>query len=751
MNRRITGVVGVAAGLGLAATAIGGPVHAAPAADPTVSALGKADDRPEPLAEKRRALKQKAVDLVVNGQAKVQQRGGSQAVKIAPGQWVEYGVEETAQLFSILIEFGDQVDPRFPNEPAGPVHNTIPEPGADDNSTYWVEDFNRDHFMDMFFGEGESFHGVYKEMSSGRFDLQGDVTDWVTVPYNSASYGQTESYRDMCRFVNDGADAWWNAEIAKGKTPEEVTAYLERFDVWDRYDHDGDGDFAEADGYIDHFQAIHAGVGEEAGGPESSIWSHRWAACYADAVGPEGWEIGGVEIGDSGLWIRDYTTEPENGGLGVFAHEFAHDLGLPDYYDTGGGENSTAFWTLMSSGSWLGHGEGTIGTTPNHMGAHEKLFLGWLDYETVAAGETEKVVLGPSYHATKNPQAVIVNLPAGEHHEVVAAPYDGEFLYSGTGDDRDASATAQFAVPEGGSLSAKVLYEIEADWDYQYVEVSDNGGASFTPIETNLSTSTNPNGSNLGHGITGSSDGEWVDLTADLASYAGKTVQIRFRHVNDAATHELGFAVDDLTVGGATEDFSDTSEWTLDGFYATDAEGGITRAFEHYYIAENRVYGGYDSTLRTGPYNFGWPLTAPDKVEHFPYQDGLLITYVNSLYGDNNVSSHPGAGQALPVDAHPEAMTWSDGTVVRNRIQAYDATFGLQATDPLSLHRETEAGMTTLEQESQPAVPVFDDSDPYAYYDEANPQGSVIVGGTGTTIAVVKQHPNKGTMTVQVN
>ena len=62
------------------------------------------------------------------------------------------------------------------------------------------------------------------------------------------------------------------------------------------------------------------------------------------------------QIGDSGFWIGDYTVEPENGGLGVFAHEYGHDLGLPDYYDTNGGENGTAFWTLMSSGSWLGHG-----------------------------------------------------------------------------------------------------------------------------------------------------------------------------------------------------------------------------------------------------------------------------------------------------------------------------------------------------------------------------------------------------------
>ncbi len=112
------------------------------------------------------------------------------------------------------------------------------------------------------------------------------------------------------------------------------------------------------------------------------------------------------------MWIRDYTTEPENGGLGVFAHEYAHDLGLPDLYDTSGGENGTGFWTLMSSGSWLGHGKGTIGTTPNHMGAWEKLQLGWLDYDTAKTGETSTHKLGPSYHATKAQQALVVELPA---------------------------------------------------------------------------------------------------------------------------------------------------------------------------------------------------------------------------------------------------------------------------------------------------------------------------------------------------
>ena len=41
----------------------------------------------------------------------------------------------------------------------------------------------------------------------------------------------------------------------------------------------------------------------------------------------------------------------------------------------------------------------------------------------------------------------------------------------------------------------------------------------------------------------------------------------------------------------------------------------------------NRQYDVYDESLRT-EYNFGFLTTGrPDWVEHFPYQDGLLISY----------------------------------------------------------------------------------------------------------------------------
>ena len=116
-----------------------------------------------------------------------------------------------------------------------------------------------------------------------------------------------------------------------------------------------------------------------------AIWSHSWYA-FSNRSGPDGQgpafnPDGGVQIGDSDYWVGKYTIQPENGGVGVFTHEYGHDLGLPDLYDTAGGENGTGFWTLMSSGSWVDTGQDTIGNAPSHMGAWEKFQLGWLNYE----------------------------------------------------------------------------------------------------------------------------------------------------------------------------------------------------------------------------------------------------------------------------------------------------------------------------------------------------------------------------------
>jgi immune inhibitor A len=306
--------------------------------------------------------------------------------------------------------------------------------------------------------------------------------------------------------------------------------------------------------------------------------------------------------------------------------------------------------------------------------------------------------------------------------------------------------TRSLTIPAGAvMLHAKVRYDIELDWDYAYVVVSQDGGKSWISAPTNLSTSTNPNGQIFGNGITGSTGGKWVDLSANLSAFTGD-VLVGFRYWTDGAATELGFSADEITIAGGPADGAEADAgWTFNGFRVT---GGVeTQAFFNAYTAEFRQYRGFDATLQTGPYNFGFLNTKPEWVEHFPYQDGLLISYWDTSYTDNNVGAHPGGGLILPIDAHPTMLKNANGANWRTRIQVYDATFGLEATDAITLHTNSKPSTHP----SLPAVKVFDDTKDW--YDES---GSALQAGsanppqTGTAIEVVGYSAQSSFMQVQV-
>ncbi|SDR83431.1 immune inhibitor A [Paraoerskovia marina] len=806
MQRRfIGGLIGLSL-VGTSALAAGAAFGAPAAEQPGVSSPDTAppsDDLPNPLAEKRNELRETAITGVLDGELTPEVVNGSKVVKVGESvegddslgkdgpkispqaagsakgeakasdkqkkqsQYVELEREATDRIFVILAEFGDERHPDYPDQDTdpttpgplvfdGPQVNQIPEPDrSKDNSTIWQEDFSQEHFDDLYFGDDESLRTYYETQSSGRYSVEGTVTDWVKVKYNEARYGRSNGFpcasttcSNVWALVDDAAQQWVADQKAAGMTNRQIKKEMQSFDQWDRYDFDGDGDFNEPDGYIDHFQIVHAGGDQADGDPqqgEDAIWSHRWYAnqVFNGTVGPETNPLGGFQVGKTGIYIGDYTIQPENGGRSVFYHEYGHDLGLPDDYNVlSGGDNNNEHWTLMAQSRLNDEGE-ALGERGGDLGAWNKLQLGWLDYEVVPAGQKRNLVLGPQEYNSKDAQAAVVVLPKKEITAELGAPASGEQqFYSDTGDDLDNSMSREVTVPaDDATLSFKARYDIEVGYDYAFVEVND--GSGFAAVDTSISTDATTNG------IDGTSQA-WTDATADLSEYAGQTVTLRFRYVTDGAVAgnggdvPSGLFVDDITLGDLSDGAEDgLAGWDSDGFLAVGAES--TEDFSHYYIAGQRSYTSYDQYLETGPYYFGYTGTdKPDFVDHYAYQEGLLISYWDTSFADNDTFAHPGQGRNLIIDAHPRPIyQLTTGQPWRARVQVYDAPFSKTKADSFTLHQNGEANYIR----GQAGNPVFDDTDKYFY--EELPNHGVKLPGVGVKIKV--QNENGSTMKIKIS
>lgn len=769
MKRVTSGLatLGLAASLGLA-YASPSTATSAPPVSGSDRVDQKKDELSSPMEDKRRALREAAITGVLNGDLKTEQKNGSTVVKVGKGtspadaarlandtankrlradtsgkqqnQYVELEQERADKIFVILAEFGNERHPDYPDVDTdpdtpgpttfeGPLHNKIPEPDrTKDNSTVWQADFNRAHYQDVYFKTGkkaESLKTYYEAQSSGRYTADGEVSDWVKVPYNEARYGREDS--GTWYLIQDAVTAWIADQHAAGQTDAQIKAALQAYDQYDRYDYNGNGNFNEPDGYIDHFQIVHAGGDEADGDPqqgEDAIWSHRWNAFLTDAgiTGPDYNRLGGTQIGDTGIWISDYTVQPENGGLSVFVHEYGHDLGLPDAYDTsGGGDNSNEYWTLMAQ-SRLNAKNEPLGTRPGDLGAWEKLQLGWLDYEAIGTHQKKTVNLGPQEYNTKKAQGAVVVLPKKTVVSDNGAPASGDKqFFSGSGDDLANSMTADVDLTgkTGAELTAKIRYEIEEGYDYAYIQASTDGGANWTSLDGTIK-GTPIDGDTSGRpGIDGE-QADWADLNVPLGAYDGQAIKLRIYYKTDGGLALAGLYADDIKVtAGAETVLEDGAEgdsvFELDGF---DILGATTsRDFDNYYVMGNRTYESYDKYLLTGPYNFGFTNTKPDWVEHYKYGHGLLISYWDTSVGDNNTSAHPGSGRNLPIDANPTPIiNLATGAPWRARIQVYDAPFSKHTADSMTLHTNGVASYIR----GQGAKPLFDDTKKYWFAELPN-------------------------------
>jgi immune inhibitor A len=181
MNRKILTIFLLTAVmlLSVSAVALGAPTQQDE--DAALMAFGgNGDDLAHPLGTKQRALRQQALQQVVQG---VVAADGVQ--RLASGQFVEVQAVDEDLIWTVLAEFGTKRHETHGGA-RGPLHNAIPQPDRSvDNTTIWEPDFNEAYYEELLYSQApgvNSMANYYIEQSSNLYTVNGDVTDWVLFP-----------------------------------------------------------------------------------------------------------------------------------------------------------------------------------------------------------------------------------------------------------------------------------------------------------------------------------------------------------------------------------------------------------------------------------------------------------------------------------------------------------------------------------------------------------------------------------------
>ncbi|MBM4466071.1 MAG: M6 family metalloprotease domain-containing protein, partial [Chloroflexi bacterium] len=637
----------------------------------------------------------------------------------------------------------------------GPAHNDIPRPLSEEDrsgDTIWTEDFSPEWFEGFLFGEGVTFHytrvdgslvhedftgqsvrDYFEDLSDGRYTITGDVIGWLQLPHSTWWYGA-----DECPGARSGGGRWHAAIPGAGSARTLVTDALDAVNAikdtipgfdWANYDLDGNG-------IIDRLWIVHSGYGEEDSTTllnrtdysEASLWSHSSAISPPYKVAP-------------GISAGPYIMMPENGGIGVFAHEYGHNLGADDLYAYDQGETSAGFWTLMAD-DWTGY---PIGFEPPAVDPWHLDNWGWLDPVVITdPDQVYEVILG---QASRFPggedmyRGVKIVLPEGVLDQPVPV-WQGDYYWWG-GKENLANAMMTtvdpIAIPAGGAtLSFDLVYDIEDEWDFLWIQVSTV--PSPEPSGVDWDTLTNENtqcehdpswiggyygfpvdlcGAGIG-GFYGYNE-NWPDPEVqefDLSAYAGQSIYLRFWYMTDWASLYSGAFVDNVKVTADTtvlfEDDAEAGDAKWDYQDPWQRSDG-TQTFTHnFYLQWRNVgeNGGYDRALGEPRWRFG------------PANSDLLVWYNNNFYTDNEVwhylfddPSFGPKGRMLVVDAHPDPYRdpWkvaygynNEGGNVTHRSQMRDAPFTVE--DTVDFTMKPPYVQETAQFSGRPAVREFHDS-----------------------------------------
>lgn len=264
-------------------------------------------------------------------------------------------------------------------------------------------------FSSLLNTEGYSENGgtgsardYFRASSNGKFNPNFDIVGPYQLPDSMKYYGANDS---------DDYDV----------KPTEMVAHacsLANNDVnFSDYDIDGDG-------YIDNVFIYYAGYNEAEGGPENTIWPHRWVVHSSNYSGNKVFD---------GKILYDYACTSElrgsSGnnmcGIGTFTHEFGHVIGLPDHYHTDDPDKNTLeYWSIMDYGAYLNQGR-----TPPAYSSYDRFYLGWLIPEEINTPSHKTLYpLSQSMTPLSNTEGQSYLLSATTHNLNGANPSPKEFF-----------------------------------------------------------------------------------------------------------------------------------------------------------------------------------------------------------------------------------------------------------------------------------------------------------------------------------
>lgn len=224
---------------------------------------------------------------------------------------------------------------------------------------------SREGIIEAMLTGDESVGQYFRDQSNGLYEPDFDVYGIYTLSQNRQYYGGNNSSG------NDKGLGYMVTEACQLAAADGVS-----FKPYD----------TNNDNYCDVVIVIYAGVGEaqaSSSHPEA-IWPCNWYLSSASYYGMGG--NGAFRPNSSDPFVDMFAVFNElhgsndNGttidGIGTFAHEFGHCLGLPDFYDTGNGNHyGLGDWDIMCMGCY-----NNDGFTPPGYSAYEKAFMGWINY-----------------------------------------------------------------------------------------------------------------------------------------------------------------------------------------------------------------------------------------------------------------------------------------------------------------------------------------------------------------------------------